>query len=166
MTASPTSCLKCGHQFPPGTPEPSWCPGCGRLCSAYDVPEEPPDPDEIPETPQEQRRSWVWFWVFFLGGPIGAGVAFMLAGKIPSLVPAALVPFTLTGAEPMFALLAGAGGAGFCVARRWYPRRSLGVQLVLAVAMGAAMLIAYLGLAVVLFAIGHIALKILTGIWR
>ena len=156
MTVSPASCLKCGHQFAPGAPEPSWCPDCGKLCSAYDVPDEPPEPDEIPETPQEQRGLKVWFWVLFLGGPIGAGLAFLFAGQVNSIMPGALQSFAPTGSEPLIALLAGASGAGFCLARMWYPRRSLGAQLVLAAAMGVALMIAYLGLAVVICAIIYI----------
>src|SRR6266496_462882 len=103
MTASPTSCLKCGHQFPLGAPEPSWCPDCGKLCSAYDVPDEPPEPDEIPETPQEQRGLKVWFWVLFLGGPIGAGLGFLFGGQAPLLMPGALQSFAPNGSEPLLA---------------------------------------------------------------
>jgi len=156
VTASPTQCLKCGHQFAPGAPEPSWCPDCGRLCSAYDVPDEPPGPDEIPETPQDKRRLWVWFWVMFLGGPVAAGVAALLAGKIAFWMPGALKPVAPTGAEPLLALFAGAGGAGFCLARMWYPRRSLRAQIVLAFALGCAVFLAYALVGVVIAAIIHI----------
>ena len=126
------------------------------MCSAYDVPDEPPGPDEIPETPQEQRRLKVWFWVLFLGGPVAAGLAVLFAGQIPSLLPGALQPFALTGMEPLLALLAGAGGAGFCVARLRYPRRSLGAQLVFGAALGAALLFAYLGFAAVVCAMFYL----------
>ncbi len=156
MTASPTSCLKCGHQFPLGAPEPSWCPDCGKLCSAYDVPDEPPEPDEIPETPQEQRGLKVWFWVLFLGGPIGAGLGFLFGGQAPLLMPGALQSFAPNGSEPLLALFAGAGGAGFCLARMWYPRRSLGAQVVFGAAMGGALFFAYLVLAAVVCAIIYI----------
>jgi hypothetical protein len=149
-------CLKCGHRFAPGAPEPSWCPGCGELCSAYDVPDEPPEPDEIPETPQDQRRLTVWFWVLFVGGPVGAGLAFLFGSQLPSLLPAALQPLALAGMEPLLALLAGAGGAGFCLARMRCPRRSLGAQLVFGAAMGGALLFAYLGLAAVISAFVYI----------
>ena len=156
MIASPTSCLNCGHRFPPGAPEPSWCPDCGKSCSAYDVPDEPPEPDEIPETPQEQRGLKVWFWVLFLGGPIGAGLALGFAGQIASLLPAALQPFAPTGTEPLLALFAGAGGAGFCLARMRYPRRSLGAQVVFGAAMAGLLFFAYLVLAAVVCAIVYI----------
>lgn len=156
MTASPTSCLKCGFQFAPGAPEPSWCPDCGKLCSAFDVPDEPPEPDEIPETPQEQRGLKVWFWVLFLGGPVAAGLALLFGGQISSLLPAALRPFALIGMEPLIALFAGAGGAGFCLARMWHPRRSLRAQLVFGAAMGGMLFFAYLVLAAVLCAIIYI----------
>lgn len=156
MTDSPTNCLKCGHQFPPGAPEPCWCPDCGKLCSAYDVPDEPPGPDEIPETPQDKRRLRVWFWVMFLGGPLGAGLGALLAGKTAFWMPAALKPFAPTGAEPLLALFAGAGGAGFCLARMWYPRRALGAQLVLAFALGSALFLVYFIVGVVIAAVIHI----------
>lgn len=155
-SASPTRCLKCGQLLSPGAPEPSWCPNCGALCSAFDVPDDPPDPDEIPETPQEQRRLRVWFVVLFLAGPVAAGFAFILSGRISSLLPGTLQPLSLGGLEPLLALFAGAGGAGFCLARMWYPRRSLGAQLVFGVGMGAALMFAYLGLAAVLLAFIHI----------
>ena len=162
MTASPTHCLKCGHRLTPGAPEPSWCPNCGELCSAFDVPDEPPDPDEIPETPQEQRRLRVWFCVLFLAGPVAAGLAFILSGRISSLLPRTLQPLSLGGLEPLVALFAGASGAGFCLARMWYPRRSLGAQVVLGAAMGGALMLAYLGLAVVVCAIIYIFVHKLT----
>src|SRR5262245_41247197 len=164
MTASPTQCVKCGHQFPPHAPEPSWCPGCGRLCSAFDSQDEPaePEPEEIPETPQEQHRLRVWFWVFFLGGPVVAGLAFFFGGNVPSLLPAALRPpaFALPPGleEPLLALFAGAGGAGFCVARTWYPRRSLGAQLLLGAALGPALIFAYVGIAAMLYGLYQIAM--------
>jgi hypothetical protein len=126
------------------------------LCSAYDVPDEPPEPDEIPETPQEQRGLKMWFWMSLLGGPVVAGLAFIFGGQISSLLPAALQPFTPAGMEPLLALVAGAGGAGFCLARMWYPRRSLGAQSVLAAAMAVALIFAYLVLAVLFCAIIYI----------
>jgi hypothetical protein len=120
------------------------------------VPDEPPEPDEIPETPQEQRGLKVWFWVLFLGGPVAAGLALLFGGQISSLLPAALRPFALTGMEPLIALFAGAGGAGFCLARMWHPRRSLRAQLVFGAAMGGMLFFAYLVLAAVVCAIIYI----------
>ena len=54
----PRICRKCGHTFPPGAPEPSWCPQCGALCSVHDeaAAPKPLAEDETPELREDKAR--------------------------------------------------------------------------------------------------------------
>ena len=74
MNPSPEICVECGHRFSPGAPEPSWCPDCGRLCSASDEPEERTEEIEEFGTPVLGRI----FWIIFLGTTVVAVVAMLL----------------------------------------------------------------------------------------
>jgi len=77
MNRSPEICVECEHRFPPGAPEPSWCPCCGRLCSASDEAKEPADAIE----PFGTRAFGRIFWIVFLGAPAVALVAAVVPSK-------------------------------------------------------------------------------------
>lgn len=126
------------------------------MCSAFDVPEEPPGPDEIPETPQDKRRLRIWFWILFLSGPLVAVLASVFRNQSVAVLPAWLQPFPATGMEGWLALPVCALGGGFCIARLIYPRRRLGEQFVVAFALGLALMVAYAALAVVAVGFVHL----------
>lgn len=122
MTTSPTHCLKCGHQFPAGAPEPSWCPDCGRLCSACEVPDEPP-PVPNPDKPQRRwARAW---WVFF---------ALLLA-------PPVLMTLAAHSDDAQGVVLGGGGASAlFCgiwLARRLFAEHRMPLQAFMAIVFAA-----------------------------
>jgi hypothetical protein len=129
----PATCLKCGHLFPPGTPEPCRCPDCHTLCSILDAPPKPPPmPEECPLTEAERARWRVWFWVLLLLGPAVALMAFPLGRAMDQALPSAWRPFFRTGG-PLMALglpVVAALGAAFCLARSQIAQRTTG-ELVL-----------------------------------
>lgn len=149
MNLSPDICPKCGHKFSPAAPEPSWCPGCGKLCSAYEQSDdpEPLGPDELPETPKERARWRVWFWVLFLLGPALAILSVSMSRMLLNQWLGWLGPFARPALAPLFVLFASAGGAGFCLAKLWRPRRPIGGQLAFAFAMGIVLMMVYAGIA-------------------
>ena len=111
MNLSPEICVQCGYRFPPGAPEPSWCPGCGQLCSASDEPEESPGVIEAFGT----RAFGRIFWIIFLGAPVVAAVAAIVPQSWMNAVAAKLgLPMIIRPAGlPMTALCAGAACSGW-----------------------------------------------------
>lgn len=115
MNPAPEICVECGHRFPPGAPEPSWCPACGRLCSALDEPEEPA---EVAEEFSVRVVGRI-FWIIFLGMPIAAGAAAIvprtwIAGVAAKLgLPLIISPVVL----PITVLSGGAICAGWVLGR-------------------------------------------------
>lgn len=135
MNPSPQVCPGCCHVFPPGAPEPSWCPNCGRLCSAFDEPpppEAPPvqpaEPEECAVTPGERMRWRVWFWVLLLLGPALVLLGFPLAQAANRLLPTGLKSLlNATGPLMLLALpLICAAGSCFCLAKSQAVRRTAG----------------------------------------
>ena len=111
MNLSPEVCVQCEHRFPPGAPEPSWCPGCGRLCSASDEPEAL---SEIIE-PFSGRAFGRIFWIIFLGAPVVAVAAAIVPQNWVHEIAANLgLPMIISHAGlPMVALCAGAACSGW-----------------------------------------------------
>jgi hypothetical protein len=103
--------VECEHRFPPGTPEPSWCPCCGRLCSASDEAEEPADVIE----PFGARAFGRIFWIIFLGAPVVALVAAIVPQSWTKDVAATLkLPLLISpDSLPMVALGAGVACSGW-----------------------------------------------------
>ena len=144
MTSSPQICAGCCHVFPPQTPEPTWCPDCGRLCSANDPPyEEPPPPDEYPMTEEERRRWRQWYWLFLLVSPPMAMLAVPMSRTLRAWVPTAWQPLVSFGAPIMVFLLpvVGASGAAFCVAKSQRPGRTKAQFMALVLGSGAGILL-------------------------
>lgn len=135
----PSLCLKCGHLFPPGTPEPCRCPECHTLCSILDAPPKPPPiPEECPVTDAERRRWRLWFGVLLLLGPILGFVALPLGRWLGGWLPApwgsvfaASGPIMVLGLPIVSAL-----GAAFCLARSQIAQRTPGELVVFVLMMG------------------------------
>lgn len=115
MNLSPEICVECEHRFPPGSPEPSWCPGCGRLCSASDEPEERAEVIEQ----FSARASGRIFWIIFLGTPVVAVIAAIVPQSWMSGVAAQIgLPMIIRPAVlPMVALCGGTACSGWVLGR-------------------------------------------------
>jgi hypothetical protein len=111
MNRSLEICVECEHRFPPGAPEPSWCPCCGRLCSASDEAEEPADVIE----PFGARAFGRIFWIIFLGAPVVAVVAAIVPQSWMDELAAKLgLPLLISPAGlPMAALIGGVACSGW-----------------------------------------------------
>jgi len=138
MNPSPQICPACCHVFPPGSPEPSWCPDCGRLCSITDPPYvAPPPPDEYPQTDRERRRWFLWFWALLILGPamvmLAQPLARALLGLLPTPVPLLTfgVPF-LSFCLPVVAAV----GSAFCLGKAQSNRRSFSSFLTFVILTG------------------------------
>jgi hypothetical protein len=139
MSRSPEMCVECRHLFPSGAPEPSWCPACGRLCSALDEPEEPA---EIAEEFGVRVVGRI-FWIIFFGVPLAAGAAAIVprnwtlgvAAKLG--LPVLINPATL----PITVLCGGAVCAGWVLARM--AGRTFLERAVITVLGGAIVMIVY-----------------------
>ncbi len=115
MNRSPEICVQCRHRFPPGAPEPSWCPECGRLCSASDEPDERPEFTEEFGVPALGRI----FWTIFLGAPVVAAVAAVTPPSWTFDVMAQLGMPAIIGPAglPMAAFCGGAACSGWVLGR-------------------------------------------------
>ena len=94
--------------------------------------------------------------MLFLAGPVVAGLAGVFRKQGISMLPGWLQPFVAAGMEGWLALAAGALGGGFCLAKMLYPRRRIDEQIVVAFAMGLALMMAYAALAVVAMGFFHL----------
>lgn len=152
MSKSPELCPKCGHRFPEGSPNPSWCPGCGELCTSQQVSDPPPLSEQLGldqhQTPAERRRWRLCFWLCFLLTP----VAVLLVGLQATLFrgigsgPAGqflrmMVPFGVVGA-----FAAGALGAGYCLAKLHAKPRTTAGLIGATVAFAVGLAVVYLGI--------------------
>jgi hypothetical protein len=148
MTPSLTRCSKCGREFPPGTPEPSWCPDCGRLCTGYAERKEIelPLPEEMPVTPEERAHWWMWFWVFFLLGPLFAIASWLIMPGILSTLPPSLRPYREINSHGFVPLCLGAAGAGYCLANLCFKRRRFADILPFSFVFGIVVMAAYWGI--------------------
>jgi len=115
MSLSPEICVECGHRFLPGAPEPSWCPACGRLCSALDEAEEPA---EVVEEFGVRVVGRI-FWIIFLGVPFAAGaVAIVPQSWIIGVAAKVGLPLLISPATlPITVLCGGAVCAGWVLGR-------------------------------------------------
>ena len=152
MSKSPEACPKCGHRFPVESPEPSWCPGCGELCSSPELIEPPPlaEPPYFEEyqTPAE-RRSWrICFWLCFLLTP----VAVLLLAVGPSFFKNVIsvsarqflqmmAPFGIFGTVAVGAL-----GAGYCLAKLHAKPRTTGGLIGATIAFGFGLTVVYVAI--------------------
>ena len=114
MSPSPETCVECGHRFPPGVPEPSWCPACGRLCSVLDEPEQPEKGEEF-----SLRVLGRIFWMVFVGVPLTASAAAIVPRSWTSGVAAKLgLPLLISPAAiPITVLCGGAVCSGWLLGR-------------------------------------------------
>ena len=115
MNPSPEICPQCQYRFPTRAPEPSWCPQCGRLCSASDQPEVPAEG----KTEFGAAALGTIFWVLFFGTPVMAGVAAVIPQKWTYSVAAKLgLPILISPAAlPITALCCGALASGWILGR-------------------------------------------------
>jgi hypothetical protein len=152
MSKSPRACPKCGHRFPEGTPDPSWCPGCGELCSGLEVVEPaplPPPPDfEAFQTPAERRRWRLCFWLCFLLTPPAVLVTVVLPNLFRSVAPGFAGQFLrlLAPAGVLGTFALGALGAGFCLAKLHAKPRTTAGLIGATVAFAVGLAVVYVGI--------------------
>ena len=126
----PTRCSKCGHEFAPNTPDPFWCPQCGRLWSRSDsllLNAKPPTPQSKPGEPPpveltatERSRYRLAFVILLVGTPVAMfGMVLSSASTwqwIPKVIRDTGI-FTY-GILPMLGtLVLGCVAAGYCLTR-------------------------------------------------
>ena len=145
MSKSPEVCPKCGHLLAEGSPDSSWCPGCGERCSSQRVASPPsmpgpPGQEEI-QTPSERRRWRLCFWLCFLLTPAASLLLALLPNFFKGTVPGSLAHF-LPQVAPfgVFGTVAlGTLGAGFSLAKLHAKPRTtaglIGVTITIAVGL-------------------------------
>ena len=134
MSKSPEVCPKCGRRFVEGSPNPSWCPDRGQLCSSPEVVEPPPLPEppyfEEYQTPAERRRWRICFWLCFLLTPVAVLLLAVGPEFFKNVISASarqflqmMTPFGVFGTVAVGAL-----GAGYCLAKlHAKPRTTVGL---------------------------------------
>ena len=89
----PSRCSKCGHEFALKTPDPFWCPQCGRLWSRGDslltpkVQSRPGEPPPVELTPAERARYRLAFVIVFVGTPVAMLGMAMMSDSMRQWVP-------------------------------------------------------------------------------
>lgn len=119
-------CTGCGHEFPPETPDPFWCPQCGRLWSRHDnwvKPEpilKPGEPPPVELTATERGRYRLAFVILMVGTPVAMFGMIMMSTSTKQWVPKFIRDpgiFTYGIIPALGTLVLGCLTAGFCLTR-------------------------------------------------
>lgn len=127
---TPSRCSKCGHEFAPKTPDPFWCPQCGRLWSRSDsvlLNAKPPTPQSKPGEPPpveltatERNRYRLAFVILLVGTPVATIGMVMMSASTWQWVPKFIrnTGIFSYGIIPVLGtIVMGCLTAGFCLTR-------------------------------------------------
>lgn len=149
MSKSPEVCPKCGHQLPGGSPDPSWCPGCGELCSSPAVVEPPPLPEppyfEDYQTPVERRRWRICFWLCFLLTPVAVPLFALFPNLFQNVISVPVRQYLqmMTPIGIFGTVALGALGAGYCLAKLHAKPRTTGGLIAATIAFAVGLTVVY-----------------------
>ena len=123
---TPSRCSKCGHEFAPKTPDPFWCPQCGRLWNRGDSFLPPTtqsnlgEPPPVELTATERSRYRLAFVILFVGTPAAMCGMVMMSTSNWQWVPKFIRDpgiFTYGIIPALGTLVLGCLTAGFCLTR-------------------------------------------------
>jgi len=150
MNLTLARCPKCQHEISKTDSALANCPHCGEVWPAD--PSTPFARSDIETQTSSERRRWrLCFWLIFLLTPAAtmllAAQPRWLFSWMPPVMQKLLHSAVPTSARWFLFLLAGAWGAGFCLAKLHTKARTPAALLLTSLGLGAALMAVYVAIA-------------------